>query len=70
MLYPPILANTQPVIDIATKSLEIKYSLAPITSIDDFTYIEVFVAQQSNGRSIINSTTGTLTFHKYNKFSY
>ena len=66
MLYPPILANTQPVIDIATKSLEIKYNLAPITSIDDFTYIEVFVAQQSNGRSIINSTTGTLTFHKYN----
>lgn len=66
MLYPPILANTQPVIDIATKSLEIKYSLAPITSIDDFTYIEVFIAQQSNGRSIINSTTGTLTFHKYN----
>lgn len=66
MLYPPILANTQPVIDIATKSLEIKYSLAPITSIDDFTYIEIFIAQQSNGRSIINSTTGTLIFHKYN----
>lgn len=52
MLYPPTLANTQPVFSYSDSSFTIHYTLAQITNPNEVIGIDVFIAQQSNDRSI------------------
>lgn len=55
MLYPPILASTQPVFDttiLRKKGLVIDFTLASITSIDDFDTVELILCKQSNNATV------------------
>lgn len=56
MLYPPILANTQPVFEYSLSDITINFTLASVTSPEEVAGIDVFIAQQSDNRSIFNDS--------------
>ena len=58
MLYPPILASTQPVFAVTelTNGYKVHFTLSSITSESEIGHIGILVAQQSNNKSIANTT--------------
>ena len=80
MLYPPMLANTQPVFVIGESNdtgqiisyypFYVNFTLSSITSPSDISTIELIVSQQSNNQSVLSSSkypTGIKTGIAFNE---
>lgn len=56
MLYPPILTSTQPVFLANTENYRVYFTLSSFVSADDAKVIGILVAQQSNNKSIVDTS--------------
>lgn len=56
MLYPPILTSTQPVFLANAENYRVYFTLSSFVSADDAKVIGILVAQQSNNKSIIDTS--------------
>lgn len=72
MLFPPTLMNTQPVVDVSSKSIKIYYTLSTVTSANEFDSFQVIISNQSDNKAIyneiINSTNNPIEINNLNNW--